>query len=615
MEKNVEITLRFVKNTGLPVFPVKTDVGAKSPFIKAPYDNASDDEEQIKAWGEKFRGCAFATHPGRGGYAVIDLDNHGGKDGSMALLDWELETGNVVPATLRVQTPSGGWHLWFKDDALTGGKDGFLKGVDVHGGPGAEGRYVLIPGQTMKAGVYKVVDKRPLAQLPEGIAAAVNEARGPQKSLAAAPSAPANTAPASSLDFSAVLEEIAAMKPLEEGGRDNALIALCLHWKEMGFTPSVYIALMKTMVEMGKIEKPEDFTESDFNRIAQSAWKKQSAVFGANSMEAMLPAVPQGSFERLSSIMKRDLPPPEWLIEGLMPAGSFGVLGGNAKSGKTYLCLQMVKALAAGEDFMGFKVPNKRKVLYLYLEGNELQVKKRCQELFPGEELPADVLFTFKYRALDLAGLSQLRKAIEQEKADLAIIDTWQRVRIDEGGRGANAYLKEYAEINRVKDEICIPTKCSVMVVHHLKQLSAKDAGVDDLSKLNGSSAIPGASDFIYLLNRERGADTAFLAAHGRDIEDIGIPLVKGDVMCWRRSAQEAGSLTLTPETEAQQRIVDVLGDAPEEGLTAREVAELDPELNYNTVSVQLNRWAKVDLVEKHGKKFRLYRGSEVQSK
>lgn len=612
MEKNVEIALRFVKNTGLPVFPVKTDVGAKSPFIKAPYDNASDDEEQIKAWGEKFRGCAFATHPGRGGYAVIDLDNHGGKDGNMTLLDWELETGNVVPATLRVQTPSGGWHLWFKDDALTGGKDGFLKGVDIHGGPGAEGRYVLIPGQTMKAGVYKVVDKRPLAQLPEGIAAAVNEARGPQKGPAAAPSAPANTASAGSLDFSAVLEEIAAMKPLEEGGRDNALIALCLHWKEMGFTPSVYIALMKTMVEMGKIEKPEDFTESDFNRIAQSAWKKQSAVFGANSMEAMLPAVPQEGFTGISDIMNTEIPPQEWIVENLIPAGAFGVFGGNAKSGKTYLCLQMAKAIAAGEEFLGFGVPQKRTVLYVYLEGNRAQVKKRFREIFPDEEAPQDLHFTFKYAALDAGGIARLRDDITKYKASLVIIDTWQRARIDDCRKNATAYQKEYREISTLINEICVPSCCSLLVVHHLKQLTARDNGLDIMNSFNGSSAIAGASDFSLFLLRERGADTARLACHGRDIADQDIPLVKGEVMRWRRSAQEVGSLTLTPETDLQRALVEALEDAPEEGLTSREVAERVPEGKYNSVLVQLNRWAKEGRIEKAGKRYRLYRGGEA---
>lgn len=608
--KNVENALRFVKATGLPVFPVRTQAqpgyGAKSPFIKAPFESSSTDENTIKAWGTKFR-CAFATHPGRGGYAVIDLDNHGGKQGEESLFAWVLDSGNIMPATLRVQTPSGGWHLWFKDTALTGGKDGFLEGVDVHGGPGAEGRYVLLPGQTIEAGSYTVKDKRPLAELPESVAAAVNAARAPKSEKK--PAEVTAAAPAGSLDFAGVLNEIAAMEPLKEGGRDNALIAMCLRWKEQGFSPSVYVALMRLMQETGKIENPQDFTESDFSRIAQSAWKKSSAVYGSASMEALLPK--NEGFEELRDIMAAELPPQEWLIKDLIPAGAFGVFGGNAKSGKTYLCLQMARAIAAGVDFLGFKVPEKRTVLYVYLEGGKHQVKRRYEELFPAEEVPTGLHFTFKYAALDAGGIAKLKEDIARYKASLVIVDTWQRARVEDGRKGATAYQKEYREISTLINEICVPSGCTLLMVHHLKQLSSRDAGMDVLNTFNGSAAISGASDFSLFLSRERGADTARFSAHGRDFNDVEINLVKGEVMLWRRSAQEAGSLILTPETEFQQRLVEVLQEAPEEGMTARELATEAPELNYNTISVQLNRWAKEGLLDKHGKKFRLFSPSE----
>lgn len=614
MKSNVENALRFIKLTGLPVFPVRTASqegggAAKAPCIKAPFENASTDETQIRRWYDKFQ-CAFAAHPGRGGYAVIDLDTHGGKKGDESLFNWELESGTITPATFRVRTPSGGWHLWFRDDKLSGGKDGFLDGVDVHGGQGAEGRYVLIPGQTVAAGKYEVVDRRSPANLPEGIVAAVNAARGPQRGTA--PSLPAaQPAAAGSLDFSGVLDEIAAMKPLAEGGRDNALIALCLHWKELGFTPSVYVSLMRLMQETGKIEHPEDFSERDLNRIAQSAWKKQSAVFGSSSLDTLLaPAEKKEGFEELRDVMTVDLPPQEWLIEGLLPQGAFGVFGGNAKSGKTYLCLQMARALASGESFLGLKIPAKRRVLYLYLEGNKHQVKRRYDELFPGESAPEGLLFSFKYPALDAGGIVRLREDITRYQASLVIVDTWQRARVEDHTKGATAYQKEYREINTLMNEICVPTGCTLLVVHHLKQLSSRDAGLDDLNKFNGSSAIGAASDFSLFLTRERGADTARFTAHGRDLNDLEIPLVKGDVMLWRKSAQEVGSLILTPETELQKQMARVLSEAPEEGIKARDLAEQIPGAKYNTVFVQLNRWAKDGLIDKNGKFFRLFRSA-----
>jgi hypothetical protein len=368
---------------------------------------------------------------------------------------------------------------------------------------------------------------------------------------------------------------------------------------------------MRLMQETGKIDSPEDFTDRDFSRIAQSAWKKASAVYGSASLNSLLPASKHEGFEELSSIMNVELPPQEWLIEGLLPVGSFGVFGGNAKSGKTYLCLQMARALAAGENFLGLRIPRKRKVLYLYLEGNKHQVKRRYDELFPEEGAPDGLQFTFKYVAFDAGGILKLKEDITRHQADLVIVDTWQRARVEDNSKGATAYQKEYKEITTLMNEICVPTGCTLLVVHHLKQLSSRDAGIDDLSRFNGSTAIGAASDFSWFLMRERGADAARFTAHGRDLNDVEIPLIKGDVMLWRKSAQEAGSLVLTPETELQQQIVRVLSEAPEEGLKVRDLAERIPGVKYNSVLIQLNRWAKDGLVDKNGKFFRLFR-SEV---
>jgi hypothetical protein len=83
--------------------------------------------------------------------------------------------------------------------------------------------------------------------------------------------------------------------------------------------------------------------------------------------------------------------------------------------------------------------------------------------------------------------------------------------------------------------------------------------------------------------------------------------------MLWRRSESDAGSLILTPETGLQQQIVRVLQDAPDEGMTAREIAAKIPEGNYYSVQKQLKRWAEEGKIDRTAKRYRLFDGSEVE--
>ena len=71
--------------------------------------------------------------------------------------------------------------------------------------------------------------------------------------------------------------------------------------------------------------------------------------------------------------------PPEFIIEHILIDGGVTLLSGTDGVGKTWLNLQMAFAIANGEDFLGFKV-NQRKVLLVQYELSSEQLSSRLKQ-------------------------------------------------------------------------------------------------------------------------------------------------------------------------------------------------------------------------------------------
>lgn len=124
--------------SGLPVFPCWNMPGSdrhKAPLTLSGFHSATTDEAIIMGWARKYPEALIGVPTGTAsGLAVLDLDKKNGKDGYAAVPDWET----LSPAIVR--TGSGGAHLYFQAEGqvrCSTGKDG----VDVRG----EGGYVIVP--------------------------------------------------------------------------------------------------------------------------------------------------------------------------------------------------------------------------------------------------------------------------------------------------------------------------------------------------------------------------------------------------------------------------------------------------------------------------------------
>jgi len=603
-KENKESAFQYLALTGVVatirrggmVFPCKRL--DKTPAIKNPYGSSSNDRKTLEKWCAEYPECNWGYYPALGDETVIDLDNHNGKDGKAELEKWAKSLGYEVPATRTVRTASGGLHLYFKGVSPLD-KNGFLPGVDVH----SRTRYVILPGSRTEKGAYEDLGGE-TAELPAWMIDEFEKVAPAKKDAKVV-----STAPACSDDFGMVLEEIRGMSPLPQGRRDDSLIAICLGWKEKGMDYYARAALLRLMNDLGKIDPGDSpLTEDDFKRINDSAQKKASAVFGSKTLAAKLEDDIDGVLTS-RELQLSNPTAPEGFIPGFLPQG-ISFLAGPPKFGKTIFLLQLAVSLATGTEFLGMEVPEKKKVLYLHMEGGPAQVNSRLTSIYGKDFIqPDDLIFCFSFPPLDNGGRVKLRQLVKKYNPALVIVDTWQLIREDVGGKGQTAYAKEYLELTRLKEEFLNQYGLSVLLAHHTKQTSGRDY-VDDLNRLNGSTALGGFADGVILIKGARGDEVFNVISCGRSYEDKILSLVKAKPLGWKLSESPSSPLLL-PETDLQRAIVQALETRPD-GMTATEIKNALPretQEKHPTDSIrrQLNRWYEDGKLDKCGKKFRVF--------
>lgn len=104
-----------------------------------------------------------------GKIVVIDVDVKNGAKGPESLAALERDHG-PLPETLRVRTPTGGWHYWFYTPQVVGNRAGIRPGIDVRG----RGGYVVLPGSTLNGVPYTFDNpSTPIKALPAALFAEI----------------------------------------------------------------------------------------------------------------------------------------------------------------------------------------------------------------------------------------------------------------------------------------------------------------------------------------------------------------------------------------------------------------------------------------------------------
>jgi hypothetical protein len=187
MSPNLATALELA-DLGIPIFPAiaSWDVAdqkfTKKPLLIGWQTLASTEPEQLKAWWQDFPDAIPGIELARAKLIVVDLDRHpGGADGVANFK--ALLNGRRLPPSPTTRTPSGGFHLFFRQPAgvpLGNGRGDLPPGIDVRG----RGGWVAAPNSIVDRGTWRALPNRPplnaAPELPDWLLAIIRPAPKPR---------------------------------------------------------------------------------------------------------------------------------------------------------------------------------------------------------------------------------------------------------------------------------------------------------------------------------------------------------------------------------------------------------------------------------------------------
>lgn len=241
----------------------------------------------------------------------------------------------------------------------------------------------------------------------------------------------------------------------------------------------------------------------------------------------IMPAEKSGERRKLETFTAKELlqgefPEVFFVVNDMLPAGS-AILAAPAKTGKSWMMLQLAIAAASGGYFMGRKV-NKCHVLYLALEDSKQRLEKRLAKSLAGQPLPDGIEFCISAPGIGHGFIEEVTEKLEADpELKLIIVDTLQKVKPPSSPK-LSAYEQDYRIFGTISDLAHDKDFC-FLFLHHLRKSNGFKGG-DPFENILGSTALQGSTDTMMVMERESRIDNeATLHITGRDVEPQDIIL------------------------------------------------------------------------------------------
>lgn len=503
---------------GFKLFPVTP--GEKGPpLFKGWPEKATADLWQLNQWAELYPGCNWGIHCED--MVVVDIDAHkGGLESAKAIK-------GLLPSTLTVKTPSGGYHMYYRHEGGVANSVSKALGqaIDIR----TNGGYVVAPGCTAGGGrYYKINGDWSVTPAP----AALIERCFRAPASIQLPPAPENIdqdrAAARARDW------LARQSLPEQGERDARLMAASSMLKDFGVAAEQAEEVLQIWLDCMDLT---DFPPEQIRKCIAQGYKTENPA-GCRSDEAVInmlpkiepavveapapePAMIYGLFDVDLEAMRQC----DYLVKNWIGRAKDIILHGPYSSGKTFFALRMCAHIAAGRDWWGERV-KQGGVLYLNYEGHATMGKRlvaltnQMPELACDPKLP---LFVTNMRKPLVtrekepgAGQPVMSSAMDafNDRAgsypDLIVIDTMRNAL--GGGESDTDLTQAYAEMVHE----LVDGGISVMTIHH--------PGHADKSRSRGDSGIEAGADTVIKLSLQEKTATTTKQRDGL-LKDVGYDL------------------------------------------------------------------------------------------
>ena len=245
-------------------------------------------------------------------------------------------------------------------------------------------------------------------------------------------------------------------------------------------------------------------------------------------------------------IREQPLLPVCWDIEPLIARGDRVVFFGEFATFKTFLMQSLALHLAAPAPWLGFRVEEQRRVLYVDEEMNERTMRRRSKRLEAGAGLKVERTLAFASRLgvrFDAHGALALLAYLRAQKFDpqVMVIDALRRVLVgDENeARDVAQFWRNLEPISR--------SGTTVIVTHHMNKppMAGKRAA---RHRASGSTDILAGSDASFAVERVGPGTVKFTGIKSRDDVELAPFLVRLD-----DHGDRQGPVTLTAAASTKE--------------------------------------------------------------
>ena len=187
----------------------------------------------------------------------------------------------------------------------------------------------------------------------------------------------------------------------------------------------------------------------------------------------------------------------EWLVEGLIPVRTRGLMVADPKVGKSPLALDLALALASGSSWLGHVVPQRRRVAVISREDSPQETARRLRLFSEGTEARRAYNWgqiwvntmeqSAEYRLDNFEQVDALIRELQMEQFDLAIFDVLRD--LHGGDENDNTVMTGVlAALKRVQVE----ARCGILLLHHLSKAQSANVFRDS----RGAGAIHGWTEW-----------------------------------------------------------------------------------------------------------------------